>query len=45
MNISSIGVQTNPDNLKEVVEAIKSSDFCEYHLHKDTGHIIVTLER
>ena len=44
MNISSIVVQTKPENLDEVIEVIKTSDFCEYHLHKDTGHIIVTLE-
>ncbi len=44
MNISSIVVLTKPENLVEVVKTIKESDFCEYHLHKDTGHIIVTLE-
>ena len=44
MNISSIVVQTKPENLDKVIETIKNSDFCEYHLHKETGHIIVTLE-
>ena len=44
MNISSIGVQTKPDNLKEVIEATKSSDFCAYHLHKEIGPIVLTLK-
>jgi len=44
MNISSIVVQTKPENLTGVLNTIKNSDFCEYHLHKDSGHIIVTVE-
>ncbi len=44
MNISSIIVQTKPEFIDEVLCKIKNSDFCEYHLHKDTGHIIVTIE-
>ena len=44
MNISSIVVQTKPEFIDQVVELLKSSDFCEYHFHKDSGHIIVTLE-
>jgi len=44
MNISSIIVQTKPENLADVLNTVKNSDFCEYHLHKETGHIIVTVE-
>ena len=44
MNISSVVVQTKPENMNGVIEILKNSDFCEYHMHKETGHIIVTLE-
>lgn len=44
MNISSIVVQTNPNYTEEVVEALKSSDYCDYHFHDDKGRIIVTIE-
>ena len=44
MNISSIVVQTNPKYTEEVVEALKSSDYCDYHFHDDKGRIIITIE-
>lgn len=44
MNLSSIVVLTKPENLEEVLASIKSSDFCEYHLHDEKGRIIVTVE-
>lgn len=44
MNISSVVVQTVPKFLDEVVEALKNSDACDYHLHDAKGRIIVTIE-
>jgi nitrate reductase NapD len=44
MNISSIVVQTLPKYLDEVVESLKNSDACDYHLHDEKGRIIVTIE-
>jgi len=44
MNISSVVVQTVPKFLDEVVEALKNSDACDYHLHDEKGRIIITLE-
>ena len=44
MNISSIVVQTLPEHLEQVVEALKNSDACDYHLHDDKGRVIVTIE-
>ena len=44
MNISSIVVQTVPKFLDEVVEALKNSDACDYHLHDEKGRIIITIE-
>ncbi len=44
MNISSIVVQTVPKYLDEVVEALKNSDACDYHLHDEKGRIIITIE-
>jgi len=44
MNISSILVQTKPEYLEEVMNAVKNGDFCEYHLHDAKGRIIVTIE-
>ncbi|MEA2018642.1 MAG: chaperone NapD [Campylobacterota bacterium] len=44
MNISSIVVQTLPKFLEEVVNALKNSDACDYHLHDEKGRIIVTIE-
>ena len=44
MNISSIVVQTVPKFLEEVVNSLKNSDACDYHLHDEKGRIIVTIE-
>ena len=44
MNISSVVVQTVPKFLDEVVEALKNSDACDYHMHDAKGRIIVTIE-
>ena len=44
MNISSIVVQTLPDNVESVIESLKQSGVCDYHLHDPKGKIIVTVE-
>lgn len=44
MNISSIVVQTTPKYVDEVVESLKNSGVCDYHLHDEKGRIIVTVE-
>jgi len=45
MNISSIVVQTLPENVERVIEIIKENpEICEYHLHDPKGKIIVTVE-
>ncbi|MCF6242012.1 MAG: chaperone NapD [Bacteroidales bacterium] len=45
MTLSSILIQAKPKNILKLVEKIKQSDVCEYHLHDETkGIIIVTIE-
>ncbi|MBP9491382.1 MAG: chaperone NapD [Aliarcobacter sp.] len=44
MNISSIVVQTLPKYLNEVIESLKNSDVCDYHMHDEKGRIIITIE-
>ena len=45
MNISSIVIQTLPENVEKVIQIIKDNpDTCEYHLHDPKGKIIVTVE-
>ncbi len=44
MNLSSIVIQTRPEHLESVLEIIKSSSDCEYHIHDLKGRIIVTIE-
>jgi len=44
MNISSIVVQTLPENVESVIQSLKESGICEYHLHDPKGKIIVTIE-
>ncbi len=44
MNLSSVVVLTRPEHLSLVLDSIKSSDDCEYHLHDEKGRIIVTIE-
>lgn len=44
MNISGILVQTKPENTERVIEDIKNSNFCDYHMHDEQGKIVVTIE-
>lgn len=44
MNLSSIVVQTKPEYLSEVIEKLKNSDLCEYHLNDEKGRIVITIE-
>ncbi|RBQ29135.1 chaperone NapD [Aliarcobacter vitoriensis] len=44
MNISSIVVQTLPKNLENVIESLKKSGICDYHMHDEIGRVIVTIE-
>lgn len=44
MNISAIVIQVLPENLENVIELLKNSNLCEYHLHDTIGKIIVTIE-
>ncbi len=44
MNISSIVVQVNPENLSTVIDQLKNSDLCDYHHSDELGRIIITIE-
>ena len=44
MNISSIVVQCLPEYVEEVVESLKNTPECDYHLHDEKGKIIITIE-
>jgi len=44
MTLSSIVVQTRPENLEVVINSLKESDLCEYHLNDEKGRIIITVE-
>jgi nitrate reductase NapD len=44
MNLSSIIAQVKPHHLKEVIKLIKNSTDYEYHIHDETGKIIITIE-
>lgn len=44
MNVSSIVVQTTPKYLNKVVNLIKASNFCDYHMHDKRGRIVVTID-
>lgn len=44
MNISSIVVQTLPKYLDSVIENLKKSSVCDYHMHDEKGRIIITIE-
>ena len=44
MNISSIVVQTLPKFVEEVVESLKNTPECDYHMHDEKGRIIITIE-
>jgi len=44
MNISSIVVQCLPEYVEEVVESLKNTPECDYHLHDKKGKVIITIE-
>ena len=44
MNLSSTVVQTLPKFLDEVVQSLKNTPECDYHLHDEKGRIIITIE-
>ena len=44
MNISSIVVQTLPKYIDSVIENLKKSGVCDYHMHDEKGRIIITIE-
>jgi len=44
MNISSIVVQCLPEYIEEVVENLKNTPECDYHMHDEKGRIIITIE-
>ena len=44
MTISSIIVQTTAEKVEQVIEMLKKSELCEYHLHDEKGKIIITVE-
>ncbi|MCD6191107.1 MAG: chaperone NapD [Sulfurimonas sp.] len=44
MNISSIVVQCLPKYMDEVVESLKNTPECDYHMHDEKGRIIITIE-
>ena len=44
MNVSSIVVKALPENVDAVIERLKESGLCDYHLHDPKGKIIITIE-
>ncbi len=44
MNISSIVIKTNPQNLDEVLKELNNSEICDVHMHDEFGRIVVTIE-
>lgn len=44
MNISGILIQAKPHFVNDIIEQIKSNNFCEYHHNDELGRIIVTIE-
>ncbi len=44
MTLSSVVVQTKPENLESVINTLQSSELCEYHMNDTKGRIIITLE-
>ncbi len=44
MTLSSVVVQTKPEHLESVINALQSSELCEYHMNDEKGRIIITLE-
>lgn len=44
MTLSSVVVQTRPENLQTVITSLKESGLCEFHLNDEKGRIIITIE-
>ena len=44
MNVSSIVVQCLPKWIDEVVENLKNTPECDYHMHDEKGRVIITIE-
>ena len=44
MTLSSVVVQTKPENLESVINTLQESELCEYHMNDEKGRIIITLE-
>lgn len=44
MNISSIVVQTLPKYLDSVIENLKKSGVCDYHMHDEKGLLLLQLK-
>lgn len=44
MNVSSVVVQTRPENCDELRQKLEESELCEVHFHDELGRIIVTIE-
>lgn len=44
MNISSLVVQTLPENVNNVVESLQKVETCDVHFQDSNGKIIVTIE-
>lgn len=44
MNISSIVVQTLPENVEAVVKSLEKIETCDVHFQDPSGKIIVTIE-
>jgi len=44
MTLSSVVVQTKPEHLKSVIQTLKKSELCEFHMNDEKGRIIITLE-
>ena len=43
MNVSSIVVKTDQENLQEVMDNINAIDLCEVHFNDSEGKIVVTI--
>lgn len=43
MNVSSLVITTQEQDVDIVIEQLKKSELCEYHTHKE-GKIVVTIE-
>ena len=44
MTLSSVVVQTKSEFLQDVINSLKKSDLCEYHLDDNNAKIIITIE-